>query len=201
MPSQAGSRASPTPALIPATPGTKTRICCPITRSQDELAEVEGERPVCRLAWSQIEGSRLILHEVQPTIASASGLRAIEFMYIDFTPSLICLPSPQSFRADKLKAQQRRNILSWKNQLWQICDKSQSSVHLCFTGVVRDETFILSSWIFTLGTLSFPQDGSNGREPAVLCCPEAQSHQLHSRSLEMQTLSRGCWAGIPVFLF
>lgn len=98
---------------------------------------MEGERLVCRLAWSQIERSQLILHEVQPTVASASRLRAIEFMYIDFTPSLICLPSLQSFRADKFKAQQRRNILSWKNQLWQICDKSQSSVHLCFTGCCK----------------------------------------------------------------
>lgn len=94
---------------------------------------MEGERSGCRLARSQIEGSQLILHEEQQTKASAVGLTAIEFMYIDFTPSLICLSFPRCFHADKFKAQQRRNSLSWKNQLWQIRDKSQSSMHLCFT--------------------------------------------------------------------
>lgn len=54
-------------------------------------------------------------------------------MCIGFTPSLICLGFLQRLHTDKFKAQQRRNILSRKIQLWQIRDKSQSSVHLCFT--------------------------------------------------------------------
>lgn len=135
---------------------------------------------LCRLAWSQTEGSQLILHEAQPTIASASRLRAIEFIYIDFTPSLICLPSPQPSPADKFKAQQRRNILSWKNQLWQIRDKSQSSVHLCFTGCCKRLDIYFIQLDFHPGHAEFSMDGSKGKEVAVLCSPEAQSYQQHS---------------------
>ena len=157
---------------------------------------MEGERSVCRLARSQIEGSQLILHEASKLKPQPWGLRPLSLCILISHLHSFASAFHSAFMRTNLKPSREGTSLAGKINCGKFAIKVNLPCTFVLLRVVRDQTFILFSWIFTLSTLSFPWYGSNRREVAVLCSPESPAQPAAARELssylKIQTLRRGC---------